>query len=88
MALDKQCQEETPIDRFANDYITFLQQEIGSNCLIGPNAHLVGCTLEDCVFVATGVSIFHGAKLDYGAEVRINGVVHLRTSLPESRREG
>ena len=29
MSLDKQCQEETSIDRFANDYIAFLQEEIG-----------------------------------------------------------
>jgi carbonic anhydrase/acetyltransferase-like protein (isoleucine patch superfamily) len=55
---------------------------IGSHCLVGPHAHLVGCTLDDCVFVATGASIFHGAKLGYGSEVRVNGVVHLRTELP------
>ena len=58
---------------------------IGSNCLVGPNSHLVGCTLEDCVFVATGASIFHGATLGYGSEVRINGVVHLRTNLAQGR---
>jgi carbonic anhydrase/acetyltransferase-like protein (isoleucine patch superfamily) len=56
--------------------------KIGSHCLIGPHAHLAGCTLDDCVFIATGASIFHGAKLGYGSEVRINGVVHLRTELP------
>ncbi|MEW5814153.1 MAG: gamma carbonic anhydrase family protein [Spirochaetota bacterium] len=55
--------------------------KIGSHCLIGPHAHLVGCTLDDCVFIATCASIFHGAKLGYGSEVRINGVVHLRTEL-------
>jgi carbonic anhydrase/acetyltransferase-like protein (isoleucine patch superfamily) len=55
---------------------------IGKNCLIGPNAHVVGCQLDDCVFIATGVSIFHGAKLGFGSEVRVNGVVHLRTALP------
>jgi carbonic anhydrase/acetyltransferase-like protein (isoleucine patch superfamily) len=56
--------------------------KIGSYCLVGPQAHLVGCTLEDSVFIATGASVFHGASLGYGAEVRINGVVHLRTKLP------
>jgi len=56
--------------------------KIGSYCLVGPQAHLVGCTLEDRVFIATGASVFHGARLGYGAEVRINGVVHLRTRLP------
>ena len=56
--------------------------KIGSNCLIGPHAHLVGCTLEECVFIATGASVFHGAHLGYGVEVRVGGVVHLRTRLP------
>ena len=56
--------------------------KIGSYCLVGPQTHLVGCRLGDCVFVATGASVFHGASLGYGAEVRINGVVHLRTKLP------
>src|SRR5262245_33929247 len=56
--------------------------KIGAHCLIGPNTHLVGCTLDECVFVATGVSVFHGARLGYGSEVRVNGVVHLRTELP------
>ena len=55
--------------------------KMGSHCLVGPHAHLVGCTLEDCVFVATGASVFHGARLGYGAEVRVGAVVHLRTRL-------
>lgn len=57
---------------------------IGNNCLIGPNAHLAGCIVEDNVFIATGASIFHGATLRTGSEVRINGVVHLKTILPEN----
>jgi len=57
---------------------------IGDNVLVGPNTHLVGCTIEDNVFIATGASIFHGAKLCKGAEVRINGVVHIKTTLPEN----
>ena len=56
---------------------------IGNNCLVGPNAHLVGCTVEDAVFIATGASVFHGATLKKGSEVRINGVVHLKSILPE-----
>src|SRR5438093_206049 len=55
---------------------------IGFHCIVGPHAHLVGCTLEACVFVATGASVFHGAKLGYGWEVRIKGGVHVRTELP------
>lgn len=52
---------------------------IGNNCLIGPNAHVVGCTVEDQVFIATGAAVFHGARLGAGCEVRINGVVHIKT---------
>ena len=52
---------------------------IGNNCLVGPNAHVVGCTVEDEVFIATGAAVFHAAHLGKGSEVRINGVVHLKT---------
>ena len=54
---------------------------IGSNCLVGPNAHVVGCRIEDEVFIATGAAIFHGAHLGRGCEVRVNAVVHLKTRL-------
>ena len=55
---------------------------VGAHSLIGPHAHLVGCILEECVFIATGVSVFHGAYLGYGTEVRVRGVVHLSSRLP------
>ena len=54
---------------------------IGNFCLIGPQAHVVGCTVEDEVFIATGASIFHRARLGKGSEVRINAVVHLKSTL-------
>jgi carbonic anhydrase/acetyltransferase-like protein (isoleucine patch superfamily) len=55
--------------------------QIGNNCLIGPNAHVVGCTVNDEVFIATGAAVFHSALLGKGSEVRVNGVVHLKTHL-------
>jgi len=54
---------------------------IGSNCLIGPQTHVVGCTIEDQVFIATGACVFHEARVGKGCEVRINGVVHLKSHL-------
>ncbi|AGK96851.1 gamma carbonic anhydrase family protein [Clostridium pasteurianum] len=59
--------------------------KISNKVLIGPNAHVVGCTVDDNVFIATGASIFHGAKLCRGSEVRINGVVHIKTILQENQ---
>jgi carbonic anhydrase/acetyltransferase-like protein (isoleucine patch superfamily) len=54
---------------------------IGNHCLIGPQAHVVGATLDEQVFVATAAAIFHGADLGRGAEVRVGATVHLRTRL-------
>ncbi len=54
---------------------------IGNYCLIGPNAHVVGCIVEDEVFIATGAAIFHSARLGKGSQVRIHAVVHLKSYL-------
>jgi hypothetical protein len=40
------------------------------------------CTVEDEVFLATGATVFNGARIGARSEVRINGVVHLRTRVP------
>jgi carbonic anhydrase/acetyltransferase-like protein (isoleucine patch superfamily) len=54
---------------------------IGANCLVGPNAHVVGSTIENEVFLATGCAVFHGSLIGAGAEIRIHGVVHLKTRI-------
>jgi carbonic anhydrase/acetyltransferase-like protein (isoleucine patch superfamily) len=55
---------------------------MGSHVLTGPRAYLTGCTIEDSVFLATGATVFNGARVGARSEVRINGVVHLRTQVP------
>ena len=55
---------------------------IGDHVLVGPRAYLSGCTVEESVFLAAGSTIFNGARLGAGSEVRINGVVHIKTILP------
>jgi carbonic anhydrase/acetyltransferase-like protein (isoleucine patch superfamily) len=57
---------------------------IGDNVLVGPRAYLVGCDIADDVFLATGATVFNGARIGRRSTVRINGIVHLRTVLPES----
>lgn len=54
---------------------------IGNSVLVGPQSHLSGCKIEDEVFIATGSTIFNGAHVKKGCEVRINGVVHVNTML-------
>jgi len=55
---------------------------VGNHVLVGPRAHLTGCTIEDDVVLATGAAGFNQAVIGAGAEVRITGRVHLRPRLP------
>jgi carbonic anhydrase/acetyltransferase-like protein (isoleucine patch superfamily) len=55
---------------------------IGANVLVGAQSALYGCTIEDEAFLATGVTLFHGARIGRRAEVRVRGVVHVNSTLP------
>jgi len=55
---------------------------LGDAVLVGPHAHLNGATVEDEVFIATGVSVFAGARVGTGSELRINSVLHVNSVLP------
>lgn len=57
---------------------------LGSHVLVGPGAHLAGCTVEDLSFLATGVTILNGSRVGRLADLRINAVVHCRTVLAPS----
>lgn len=54
---------------------------LGDHVLVGPHAHVNGASVEDDVFLATGVAVFPGARIGRGAEVRINAVVHVNSAL-------
>jgi len=55
---------------------------LGARVLVGPHAHLSGCTIEDDAFLATGATVFNGATVGTGAEVRVNGIVHVNSDVP------
>jgi carbonic anhydrase/acetyltransferase-like protein (isoleucine patch superfamily) len=54
---------------------------LGDDVLVGPHAHVNGCEVAAGCFLATGAALFPGARLGAGCEVRIHGVVHVRTVL-------
>jgi carbonic anhydrase/acetyltransferase-like protein (isoleucine patch superfamily) len=56
---------------------------LGSRVLIGPHAHVNGAEIGDEAFVATGASLFPGSRLGAGAEIRINGVLHVNSVLAD-----
>ena len=58
---------------------------LGDHVLVGPHAHVNGARIDAEVFVATGVSVFPGARIGRGSEVRINGMVHVNSRVePET----
>ena len=54
---------------------------VGDAVLVGPHTHLNGTTVEDEVFVSTGVSMFPGSRAGTGCELRINSVLHVNSVL-------
>jgi carbonic anhydrase/acetyltransferase-like protein (isoleucine patch superfamily) len=56
---------------------------LGDDVLVGPHVHLNGALVGDGCFLATGSSLFPGARLGRDVEVRINGVVHVNTVLED-----
>jgi carbonic anhydrase/acetyltransferase-like protein (isoleucine patch superfamily) len=55
---------------------------LGDHVIVGPHAHLNGADVEDDVFLATGASVFPGARIGTRSEVRIGAVVHVNSALP------
>jgi carbonic anhydrase/acetyltransferase-like protein (isoleucine patch superfamily) len=56
---------------------------LGDHVLVGPHTHVNGAVVEDDVFLATGVSVFPGARVGARSEVRVNSVVHVNSSVAE-----
>jgi carbonic anhydrase/acetyltransferase-like protein (isoleucine patch superfamily) len=56
---------------------------IGEDVLVGPHAHVNGAIVGDGSFLATGCGLFPGSRLGRNVEVRINGVVHVKTRLDD-----
>ncbi|MBV9233359.1 MAG: gamma carbonic anhydrase family protein [Candidatus Eremiobacteraeota bacterium] len=57
--------------------------KIGDRCIVGPHAYVVGATVAEGCFVASGAKIFNGATLERGCGVALNGIVHVSSRLPE-----
>ncbi len=55
---------------------------LGDFVLVGPHAHLSGCTVGSHSFIATGAMVFNGAVLGDACTVALGGKVHVDTELP------
>lgn len=56
---------------------------IGNNVLIGPKATITGSRIDDCCFIATNGTVFHGSNLKSGTVLAVNGIIHINTFCAE-----
>jgi carbonic anhydrase/acetyltransferase-like protein (isoleucine patch superfamily) len=61
---------------------------IGKDVLVGPLASLVGCTIEDAVYVATGVMVFQGVVVGRGSRLGAGSIAHVGARLAPRTRLG
>jgi carbonic anhydrase/acetyltransferase-like protein (isoleucine patch superfamily) len=55
---------------------------LAEQVLVGPDAHVSGCTVGPRCFIATGAMVFNGATLGEACVVALGGKVHVATELP------
>jgi carbonic anhydrase/acetyltransferase-like protein (isoleucine patch superfamily) len=56
--------------------------DLDDHVFVGPHATLLGCTVQRCVYIATGATVLHGATVSAGAVVAVGALVHARTAVP------
>ncbi len=56
---------------------------VGSDCVVGHNAHLEGCVIHDGALVGSSSVVLHHAEVHTGATVAAGAVVRNRTLVPE-----
>jgi carbonic anhydrase/acetyltransferase-like protein (isoleucine patch superfamily) len=56
---------------------------VGSDCVVGHNAHLEGCVIHDGALVGSSSVVLHHAEVHTGATVAAGAVVRNRTHVPE-----
>jgi carbonic anhydrase/acetyltransferase-like protein (isoleucine patch superfamily) len=59
---------------------------IGDHVLAGPHSSVIGCTIGDEVFIATGAMVFNGAQMGRASSVAVGGTVHIGCVVPPETR--
>jgi carbonic anhydrase/acetyltransferase-like protein (isoleucine patch superfamily) len=58
---------------------------LGDNVLVGPHAHINGAVIGDDAFIATNAAAFPGSRVGARAAIRIGGVLHVNSRLPDDK---
>jgi carbonic anhydrase/acetyltransferase-like protein (isoleucine patch superfamily) len=57
---------------------------IGNTCIVGPHAYVVGASIGNGCFIASGSRVFNGATMGEGSGVALGGIVHVNAQLPKN----
>jgi gamma-carbonic anhydrase len=68
---------ENAVIKASGGSATQFPARIGDRCIIGPHAYVVGATIGDGCFIASGSRVFNGAVMDAGSGVALGGIVHV-----------
>lgn len=61
---------------------------IGRDVLVGPLAALVGCTVEDAAYIATGAMVFQDVVVGRASRLGAGSIAHVGARLPPHSRLG
>ena len=59
---------------------------IGARCIVGPHAYIVGASIGDGCFIASGARVFNGAQIGERSSVALGAIVHISTKVEPGTR--
>jgi carbonic anhydrase/acetyltransferase-like protein (isoleucine patch superfamily) len=58
---------------------------LADHVFVGPHATLLGCRVDRCAYLATGVTVLHAARIGAGGSVAVGALVHAGAVVPDER---
>jgi carbonic anhydrase/acetyltransferase-like protein (isoleucine patch superfamily) len=56
---------------------------VGDHAFVGPHATLLGCRVDRCAYLATGVTVLQAARVGAGGAVAVGALVHAGAVVPD-----
>jgi carbonic anhydrase/acetyltransferase-like protein (isoleucine patch superfamily) len=56
---------------------------VGDHAFVGPHATLLGCRVDRCAYLATGVTVLQAARVRAGGSVAVGALVHAGAVVPD-----
>jgi carbonic anhydrase/acetyltransferase-like protein (isoleucine patch superfamily) len=56
---------------------------LADHVFVGPHATLLGCQIDRCSYLATGITVLHAARIGAGGSVAVGALVHGGAVLPD-----